>query len=312
MVRIYPLAVLIADDIKMDADASVEPLTLVYNLKRFCLGRQSSLRFGAMVFGHGSGSFQAGDFCMIGLFSLINCSANVTMGDYCGTAARCTIYSHGNYLPTYLGYLNQYADVNLGNYVWLHINVVVLPGVTIGDHVMVYSHSLVAQDIQSGTTIRPAVQARQVPTERLRLRDTPAFRQHWYKSVWGLLRDYAEKFGENGTVEPVGDRVVFTMNGRRLELLDAQQSEIPQIRPERNLLLTFRGATPEKKVAFRRFNWIDFESCHYHFPRRHSLHAHIIQYLQMCKAHYFSCWTEETSGSKEMPGGEHRSMRPAA
>ncbi len=299
--KIKPFAILIADEIEMGSDSYVDPLTLTYNLKCFSLGRRCSVRFGSMVYGHGAGSFRAGDFCTLGLFTMVNCSADVTFGDYCGTGPRCIIYTHGNYLPTLEGYGNQYRDVRLGDYVWLHLDVAVLPGVTIGDHVMVYSRTLVTGDIASGMSLRPDARARQqVPTDRLRFPSTPNYRDHWYRTVWEQLDDYARRYGRDGSVRREGARVRFTLDGRHLDLVDGMRGEgVAGGGSPRETLVTFFGGSAEQHESHRAYNWIDFQSCQYHLPRPHPLLHHVFYYLELSKAHYFYQWPGSRAAARK-------------
>jgi len=92
---------------------------------------------------------KAGDFLHIGKFSHINTARKVMIGDECGIGINTKIFTHGAYLSAYNGFPVQFADVEVGDRVWLP-NAWVNPGVKIGNDVVVAAMSLVNRDLPSG------------------------------------------------------------------------------------------------------------------------------------------------------------------
>ena len=166
-VYLAPLSIIIADKIILKQGAFIDYTVMIFNIKTFQMGRGSSVRFGSMIYGHGGGSFKIGEFSTLGLFTLVNCTGNFEAGDYFGTGPRCMIYTHGNFLPTSVGYPNQIADVKIGNFVWLHMNVVIAPGVTIGTNVFVYSMNFIHKNITNNISIGPPPDCKQFATNLL-------------------------------------------------------------------------------------------------------------------------------------------------
>lgn len=85
-----------------------------------------------------------------GLIIIGNGEVNVGNNFHCGFGCVFITENHnhnGNAIP----YDNTYITkpVNIGNNVWLGINVIVLPGVTIGEGVIVQAGSVVTKDIQA-------------------------------------------------------------------------------------------------------------------------------------------------------------------
>ncbi|WP_312336134.1 sugar O-acetyltransferase [Anaerospora hongkongensis] len=78
--------------------------------------------------------------------------AKVTFGDHVFIAPNCGFYTAGH--PIDSEQRNQgleYAyPITVGNNVWIGGNVVILPGVTIGDEVVIGAGSVVSKDIPSG------------------------------------------------------------------------------------------------------------------------------------------------------------------
>lgn len=90
-----------------------------------------------------------GDFLHMGKFSHINTARTVIIGDECGIGINTKIFSHGAYLSVYDGFPVQFADIEIGDRVWLP-NAWVNPGVKIGNDVVVAAMSLVNRNLPSG------------------------------------------------------------------------------------------------------------------------------------------------------------------
>lgn len=95
------------------------------------------------------GSLQTGDFLHMGKYSFINIADRVTLGHEVGLGMWTALYTHGGYLDEARGFPNQRGPITIGNEVWLP-KAIVLPNVTIGNHVVIAAESLVNKDIPSG------------------------------------------------------------------------------------------------------------------------------------------------------------------
>ena len=108
---------------------------------------------------HPTPSIIIGNGCEIGEGTHITCANGITIGNNFLTGRRCTITdnSHGTStiedvkLPPLSRQITSKGTVNIGNNVWLGDNVVVLPGVNIGDGAIVGASSVVSKDIPSYT-----------------------------------------------------------------------------------------------------------------------------------------------------------------
>ena len=82
---------------------------------------------------------------------LINCAEPVRIGKYCGLGIETQIWTHSAWLPVVMGFPKQKQEpVTIGERVWLPSRCQVLPGVTIGDNVVVGIGSLVNHNLPSG------------------------------------------------------------------------------------------------------------------------------------------------------------------
>ncbi len=95
--------------------------------------------------------FSIGSYCMVCEGVYINTSESVTIGDDVGIGAGVQIWTHGSYLDVLSGYPANFQDVVVGSHVWLPTRIVILPGITIGDHVVVGLGSLINKNIPGGS-----------------------------------------------------------------------------------------------------------------------------------------------------------------
>jgi hypothetical protein len=83
------------------------------------------------------------------------------MGDEVGLGRGTCVYTHGAYLSVWEGFPANFDSVVIGSRVWIP-QATVLPGVRLGDDIVVAAGSVVTKDFPSGCMIRgtPAVRLR--------------------------------------------------------------------------------------------------------------------------------------------------------
>jgi maltose O-acetyltransferase len=96
----------------------------------------------------GSGTFNAGNRCTFGAYNRIDLRRNsIYIGEFVGITGGCILYTHTHVLPYTQGWTNQLQDIKLEDYAVIGLNVVVLPGVTIGRKSVVGAGSVVNRSI---------------------------------------------------------------------------------------------------------------------------------------------------------------------
>jgi hypothetical protein len=88
----------------------------------------------------------------MGIGSQINTARDVHLGDEVGVGIGSRVFTHGSYLSEWDGFPVDFAPVTIGSRVWLP-QATVLPGVTIGDDVVVAAGSLVCHDVPAGSLV---------------------------------------------------------------------------------------------------------------------------------------------------------------
>ena len=79
--------------------------------------------------------------------SYINPTKPIIIGDDSGIGGHCLLFTHGSWNSALEGYPVKFAPITIGKKVWLPWRVFVMPGVTIGDGVVVGADSLLNKDI---------------------------------------------------------------------------------------------------------------------------------------------------------------------
>lgn len=90
-----------------------------------------------------------GKRCGIFQYCFLNPTKPIVFGDDCGIGGLCKLFTHGSFLSKLEGYPVAFAPITLGNNVWIPWDVFILPGVNIGDNVVVGAGSVINRDIPS-------------------------------------------------------------------------------------------------------------------------------------------------------------------
>jgi acetyltransferase-like isoleucine patch superfamily enzyme len=85
--------------------------------------------------------------------SYINPTQPIIIGDDSGIGGHCLLFTHGSWNSVLEGYPVKFAPITIGKKVWLPWRVFVMPGVTIGDGVVVGADSLLNKDIPANSLV---------------------------------------------------------------------------------------------------------------------------------------------------------------
>ena len=83
--------------------------------------------------------------------SFINPVEPIIIGDNVAIGGHALLFTHGSWLSELDGFPVNFAPITIGNNVYIAWRVTILPGVTIGNDVVIGAHSLVNKDIPSNT-----------------------------------------------------------------------------------------------------------------------------------------------------------------
>jgi len=114
-----------------------------------------------------------GEHSYIGPQCILNIDENIVLGNNSGIGPRSMLFTHGSFLPYTSGYKLKFGTIEIGNYVWLPAGVFIHPGVTIGDHVLVNSMSVIRRSIPPGVVADGFPAEKVNETENVRRKLTP-------------------------------------------------------------------------------------------------------------------------------------------
>jgi acetyltransferase-like isoleucine patch superfamily enzyme len=86
-------------------------------------------------------------------YSFINPTKPIKLGDDTGIGGHCLLFTHGSWLSELEGYPVTFASITIGKKVWLPWRVFILPGVNIGDNVVIGANSLITKNFPSNVLI---------------------------------------------------------------------------------------------------------------------------------------------------------------
>ena len=82
-------------------------------------------------------------------YSFINPTKPIILGDDTGIGGHCLLFTHGSWLNQLDGFPVTFAPITIGQRVWLPWRVFIMPGVEIGDEVVIGANSLVSKTLPS-------------------------------------------------------------------------------------------------------------------------------------------------------------------
>ncbi|MEO9319779.1 MAG: acyltransferase [Nitrososphaera sp.] len=88
-----------------------------------------------------------GSDCVILYRSYLNTTRKITIGNGTGVGGYVRIFTHSAWQNALTGNPVRFADVNLGNDVWIAWDITIMPGVTVHDKATVGTGALVTKDI---------------------------------------------------------------------------------------------------------------------------------------------------------------------
>jgi len=100
------------------------------------------------VFISGKENISIGNKTYLGKKVRIDLNRNVTIGEDVGLGENSVIWTHGYFPPADEGYPVTYAPVIIKDKAWVSTNIILLPGVTVGEKVIIGAGSVVTKSIE--------------------------------------------------------------------------------------------------------------------------------------------------------------------
>ncbi len=128
-------------------------------------------------------------------YTIMDPSRPLTIGEETAIGFGSYIFTHGAYKDKLAGYPVAYGEVTIGKSVWLPCNIFIMPGVTLGDDVVVGSGSVVTKSFDAGSFVLGE------PAKLLKTRDefikhnSDEDRMEILRKILVEFRDYVDHFG---------------------------------------------------------------------------------------------------------------------
>ncbi len=140
-----------ANIIKLGNDVDIRPLVFI-NVNELVIGNNTIVSYGTQI--KGEGNFLTKDNCFLGPHCIIHCEEDVQFGFYSGLGPRCTIYTHGSFLPVTQGYPAKFEKVIIEDYVWIAMSVCILSGAHIESNCIINPSVVIHSRIKSNSLVQ--------------------------------------------------------------------------------------------------------------------------------------------------------------
>jgi acetyltransferase-like isoleucine patch superfamily enzyme len=209
-----------ADHIELGNDVDIRHFVFV-SVRDLRIGSNTIISYGTQI--KGEKDFQTGDNCFVGAQTIIHCDESVRFGFYSGVGPRCTINTHGSFLPVTLGYPAVFAEVVLEDFVWTAMGVLFLPGAHVARNCMINPGVVVSGRVPENTRLQMSPEAfKQLDQGKLqRFAQRPA--EHYHQAIIkGFLQSrgwaWSEEAGGKQFLLADGTEFRSCPDGSRIEL----------------------------------------------------------------------------------------------
>jgi len=181
----------------MELGNDVDVRSFVFiNVNRLTMGSNTIVSFGTQI--KGDRGFHTGDNCYVGPHTIIHCDEDVRFGFYSGVGPRCTIYTHGSFLPVTRGYPAIFASVVLEDFVWTAMGVLFLPGAHIENNCIINPGVVVSGRVSTGTRLQMSPESVKHIEQSKLLRFSRRPTAYYHQSmIRGFLTSQGESWTEN-------------------------------------------------------------------------------------------------------------------
>lgn len=248
--RVSVGSIVVADRIKLDHGAVIEPLTFIYRPKVFEMGERA--RIAAFVRVVGYGEVVIGPQSFVAMACMIDCTTEFRMGHRVGLGPRGTFYTHGSWQLIYnMGQKHRNGPIVIGDDTYLGMCAIVYPNVTIGERTVVSPGQAIHRDVAPGTWIAPLEEThRSGPLERLQVDAEKRQAQ-----IETDLRALAAKHATRELDDSQSNRWELQMAGGKIILLrgESEDAVLNQLSRQKTVVWRLAGGSDTPSVPTFRF-----------------------------------------------------------
>ena len=144
------ISVVRGNEIELGRHVTIGSLSMI-DTEKIIIGDDSRINENVIVGGIKTpeSMLKIGKRVIIMEYSFINPTKPIHIGDDSGVGGHCLLFTHGSWLSQLDGFPVTFAPITLGERVWLPWRVFIMPGVEIGDEVVIGANSLVSKNLPS-------------------------------------------------------------------------------------------------------------------------------------------------------------------
>lgn len=209
-VKIGIATIVRAKDIKIERFVTIGSFTVI-DTGKLRIGEDSRINEQVIIGGMKTpqSGLDLGKRTIIMEYSFINTTMPITIGDDSGIGGHCLLFTHGSWLNQLEGFPVAFAPITIGKSVWLPWRVFIMPGVTIGDKVVVGANSLVTKSVESNSLIAGS------PAEVIKVNYPPPISEEKVLDVFNqFLSDFLGHLSYHGVIYSKSENIgVLSING---------------------------------------------------------------------------------------------------
>jgi len=196
-------------------------------------------------------SFHLGKRGIVMQLSYINPTMPVFIDDDSGIGGHCLLFTHGSWNSQLEGNPVRFAPIHIGKKVWLPWRVFIMPGVTIGDNVVIGANSMISTDIPSNCFA--AGSPAKVIKQDVPVMPDKAKQEEMLKNIFKDFFEFLRYEEFNCDVNDTEDGFIAKVRGVRSGNIHYSFAErIPESGEKATVLILFKANEGQLKEALHR------------------------------------------------------------
>lgn len=193
--------------------------------------------------------------------TIIDPSRRVSLGKETAVGFSTYIFSHGAYKNKLDGYPVSYGEIHIGKSVWLPCNIFIMPGVTLGDDVVVGTGSNVTKSFEAGSFIL-GQPAKLLKTKEEFVRSyTDEKKLEILQSILKEFNSYIEYFSSTRVLSNSAQNSVLNDEGKEYSLYILKEFD-GKMELKENAIFLVLGSVPEESRTILNANscsWFSYK-----------------------------------------------------
>jgi len=178
-----------------------------------------------------------GKRCIIMEYSFINPTKPIIIGDDTGIGGHCLLFTHGSWLSQLEGFPVTFAPITLGKKVWLPWRIFIMPGIEIGDNVVIGANSLVSKNLPSN--VLAAGSPAKIIVENYPKPISKEKRDFIIENIFNDFQNHLLYYDFSVNINKIGNNTLYKISKKKLnaEIFYIKDEYIPEFSTTNNLCI---------------------------------------------------------------------------